>query len=76
MVAGEPLENDVLKCQLKRLDPSDYKVTFNTAEWKELQAIFPQGVCDYGKLGVGQEPTDGIWQSYPFPQEHDEASNN
>ena len=64
MVAGEPLENDVLKCQLKPLDARDYKVSFSGAEWAELSAIFPQGVCDYTKTGVGQEPTDGIWQFF------------
>jgi uncharacterized tannase-like protein DUF6351 len=64
MVAGEPLENDVLKCRLKALDPRDYKLTFTAAEGAELSAIFPQGVCDFSKLGIGQEPTDGIWQFF------------
>jgi hypothetical protein len=64
MVAGEPLENNVLKCQLKALDPRDYKMTFTSAEWAELRSIFPQGVCDYTKPGVEQEPTDGIWQFF------------
>lgn len=75
MVAGEPLENDVMKCRLKPLDRHDYKVAFTTAEWNELKAIFPQGVCDYNRLGVGQEPTDGVWQFFPFPQEQHQASN-
>lgn len=66
MVAGEPLQNDVLKCELKPLDPRDYKVTWSAAEWAELKEIFSSGTCDYTKFGVGQEPTDGIWQSYPF----------
>jgi hypothetical protein len=69
MVAGEPVENDVLKCHLKPLDRRDYKVTFTAAEWAELAATFPTGVCDYSKFGVGQEPTDGVWQSYPFDRE-------
>ena len=69
MVAGEPLENDVLKCKLKPLDRRDYTVTFTAAEWAELAAIFPNGVCDYSKFGVGQEPTDDTWQFYPFDEE-------
>jgi hypothetical protein len=69
MVAGEPVENDVLKCHLKPLNPHDYKVAFTAAEWAELRTIFPTGVCDYGKFGVGQEPTDGVWQFYPFDRE-------
>ena len=64
MVAGEPLENDVLKCRLKPIDARDYKVSLSSAEWAELHAIFPQGVCDYNKPGIGQEPTDGIWQFF------------
>jgi Tannase-like family of unknown function (DUF6351) len=71
IVAGEPLEHDVLKCQLKPLDPRDYKVAFTATEWAELRAIFPDGVCDYGKFGVGQEPTDGVWQFYPFDRDRD-----
>ena len=69
MVAGEPLQNDVLKCQLKPVDRRDYKVAFSADEWAELRDIFPNGVCDYDKFGVGQEPTAGVWQSYPFQVE-------
>jgi Tannase-like family of unknown function (DUF6351) len=72
MVAGEPLENDVLKCRLKPLDRRDYKVTFTAAEWAELREIFPTGVCNYDKPGVGQEPTDGVWQFFPFDDEEEE----
>jgi hypothetical protein len=71
MVAGEPLENDVLKCHLKALNPRDYKMTFTAAEWAELRTIFPTGVCDYDKLGVGQEPTDGVWQFFPFDRDRE-----
>jgi Tannase-like family of unknown function (DUF6351) len=64
MVAGEPLANDVLKCQLRPIDPSLYKVRFTPAETAQLKAIFPQGVCDYSRLGVGQQPPDGTWQMF------------
>jgi hypothetical protein len=64
MVAGEPLANDVLKCQLIPADPSLYKVRFTPAEIAQLNAIFPQGVCDYSKPGIGQQPPDGTWQVF------------
>jgi hypothetical protein len=64
MVAGEPLENNVLKCQLKPIDVRDYKVAFTANELDQLKAIFPQGVCDYSVPGVGQQPTEGTWQFF------------
>jgi len=68
MVAGGPLTNDVLECQLKPLDPADYRVVFTEAEWARLQRIFPTGVCDWSKPGVGQDVTPRTWLSYgPSP---------
>ncbi len=64
MVAGEPLANDVLKCELKPIDLSQYKVRFTAAEAAQLKAIFAHGVCDYSKPGVGQQPPDGTWQVF------------
>ena len=57
-VAGDPLTTDANKCQLRPLQRSDYHgITFTTAEWKSLQKTFPNGVCDYSKPGVDQQPT-------------------
>jgi hypothetical protein len=55
--AGEPtLANDVIKCQLKPLVRSDYyPVQFSDAEWAQLEAAFPTGVCDYSRPGVAQQ---------------------
>jgi hypothetical protein len=64
LVAGEPLENNVLKCRLKPIDARDYKVTFASAEVAQLNKIFPDGVCDYTLPGVDQTLTDGIWQFF------------
>jgi hypothetical protein len=64
LVAGEPLENNVIKCQVKAIDRADYKVSFTAAELAELKTIFPQGVCDYSVPGVGQRPTEGVWQFF------------
>lgn len=67
LVAGGPLTNDVLKCQLKPLDYSDYAVTFSDPEKKRLESVFAGGVCDWQKPGEHQEVND-IWLSFgPSP---------
>lgn len=53
-VAGGPVAANILKCQLKPLDASDYNVTFTSTEWTQLQQIFPNGVCDWSKSGINQ----------------------
>jgi hypothetical protein len=66
MVAGASLlGNSILKCQLKPIDFSDYKVTFSEAEKARLARIFPEGVCDWSKPGVEQQaPTLGTWHVF------------
>jgi len=65
-VAGQGVATDVLKCHLKPIDWSDYAVS--SADLALLQerlpAIFPGGVCDYTKRGVGQHPPVGTWLDY------------
>ncbi len=57
-VAGDAMTTDVNKCQMKPLDRNaDYGPGFSDAQCAEMRAIFPDGVCDYGKPGVGQAPT-------------------
>ncbi|WP_155403869.1 DUF6351 family protein [Variovorax paradoxus] len=57
-VAGGPLTEDILKCQLKPLAAADYApVTFSPTQWSRLQVAFAQGVCDWSKPGVGQVQT-------------------
>ena len=65
MVAGMPMTDDVIKCQLKPVSASDYASPPTAAQLAELQKIFPQGVCDYSKPGVGDkgEPSM-IWPSF------------
>jgi Tannase-like family of unknown function (DUF6351) len=63
-VAGEPLVNDLIKCQLKPIDLRDYQVTFTTQELAKLQAIFPTGVCDWSKPGVEQAGILSTWITY------------
>jgi len=56
-VAGGPLAENVLKCQLKPISRADYApVGVSDAQLARLQAVFPDGVCDFSKAGVGQQP--------------------
>jgi hypothetical protein len=54
-VAGGPLAENILKCELRPLISADYApLVFTPAQWARLQAVFPEGVCDWDKPGVGQ----------------------
>ena len=64
LAAGAPPLNDVLKCQLKPVDPTHYSQPLSPDQLDRLRAIFPGGVCDYSKPGVGQVPLEGNWLSY------------
>ncbi|MCB1672245.1 MAG: DUF6351 family protein [Gammaproteobacteria bacterium] len=67
LVAGGPLSNDILKCQLKPIDYGDYTVSFSDQEKARLEAIFPDGVCDWSKPGVHQQ-VNSTWLSFgPSP---------
>ncbi len=67
LVAGGPLTNDVLKCQLKPVSYADYEVEFTAEEKARLIAIFPQGVCDWSKPGLHQQ-VNQTWLSFgPSP---------
>lgn len=63
-----PATLDVLKCQLKPIDPADYAMTLTAEEMRRLEAMFSGGVCDWSKPGVGQVPNTRTWLSYgPSP---------
>ncbi|MDE0624349.1 MAG: DUF6351 family protein [Bryobacterales bacterium] len=64
IAAGAPLEGDILKCQLKPLDPADYGPSLNSEQLTRLSAVFPGGVCDYSKPGIGQVPLERTWIRY------------
>lgn len=64
LVAGAPLTNDVIECQLKQIDFSEYDVTFNPTQSGRLASIFPNGVCDWSEPGVEQTPIKGTYQRY------------
>ncbi len=64
IMAGAPLTDDVLKCTLKPVEPTDYNVMLTPAQIAKLKATFPQGVCDYKRPGVAQQRVDGTWHRY------------
>jgi hypothetical protein len=64
MAAGAPLADDILKCQLKPVDPADYKQPLGGTELARLRTIFPEGVCDYSRSGVEQQGIEGAWLRY------------
>lgn len=64
LIAGAPLTNDVLKCQLKPINYSDYKAIFSAAQKARMATIFPDGVCDFSKPGVEQGPLKGTYRRY------------
>lgn len=64
IASGGPLAGSILKCQLKTVDNKDYVRPFDTSQLARLKTIFPQGVCDYSKPGVGQQVVSKVWQSY------------
>jgi hypothetical protein len=64
LAAGEPLAQDVLKCQLKPVDGGDYAQHLTTDQLARLKTIFPGGVCDYTRPGVEQGPLADTWLSY------------
>lgn len=64
IVAGGPATNDVLKCRLKPVAMSDYKVLFSTGQQQRLRRIFQAGVCDFRKSGIGQVQQRGTFVRY------------
>lgn len=75
-VAGGPLNGNVLKCQLKPIDPSDYPAPVSAADLDRLRAIFPGGVCDWSRPGVNQVPVVP-WASFgPAPTNRIGTSTN
>ena len=55
-VAGGSLTENILKCQLKPIDPADHApAVLDASQLARLNAVFPNGVCDWTKPGVGQQ---------------------
>ena len=58
-----------MKCQLRPIDMTDYKVALTPDQEARLKRIFADGVCDWSKPGVNQVPLAGTWLSFgPAPK--------
>ncbi|PTU32997.1 DUF6351 family protein [Stenotrophobium rhamnosiphilum] len=64
MAAGMPLTDDVIKCQLKPINASDYPAGITEAQLNKLRTLYPQGVCDYTKSSVGFTEKSMLWPSF------------
>lgn len=62
--AGGPRSGHVLKCELKAPDPADYEVDLTAEQYRELQEIFPRGVCDWFVPSAGQTTPAAPDRSY------------
>ena len=68
IAAGEPLKQDVLKCQLRPIDAGSYPA-LSAKQLERLKGAFPTGVCDYSKPGIQQSTLAGTWLAYPMPED-------
>ena len=67
MVAGADVANDVVVCRKRPVSRSAYAVRFTDREFARLRRLFPEGVCDWSKPGVGRRGLAGTWQSFNRP---------
>lgn len=56
--AGAPIDSIIAKCQTKPLNAADFGSP-NQNQLDRLNAIFPNGICDYSKSGVNEGPVTG-----------------
>jgi hypothetical protein len=76
-VAGGPSANDNVACRLQPLDRGSYTlkvaeqetpvpIPFTDDEWARMQAVFPQGVCDWSEPARGEQRAE-TWLVYSNP---------
>lgn len=67
-VAGAPLANNIVSCQLRPINSVDYAVGFTQAQYAELNDVFPEGVCDWSRGDISEAKHQGVWLSFgPSP---------
>lgn len=67
-VAGAPLANNIVACELRPPGRFDYAVQFTEEEFAELQQIFSAGVCDWSQDDRSGASHQGVWTSFgPSP---------
>lgn len=63
LAAGMPMTDDVIRCQLKPVDPADYDPPLNEEQLAQLREVFAEGVCDYDKPAAEDVAKSMIWAS-------------
>ncbi len=63
MVAGMPMTDDIIRCQLRPVDAADYAGALSDAQIDEVREIFPDGVCDFTKPAAEDVEHSLIWPS-------------
>lgn len=64
MVAGGPVTEDILACNRRPLDRASHPGAFTDDQWARVQAVFPDGVCDWDAPGIGQVPITDTWLAF------------
>ncbi len=68
IVAGAPITEHIVKCALQSVDQAIaaglYSIELSADQRERLEAIFPEGVCDYSRPGVGERDPIGTWLRY------------
>lgn len=63
--ADMPIANDIVKCTLKPVDPTEYGTALTGLQLARLQSIFPDGTCDTSAPGVGFQISRKSWRALP-----------
>jgi len=63
-IAGAPLANDIVSCQMKPVSLADYLVEISADQFSQLQDAFPEGVCDWSKGDASNARYQGTWNSF------------
>lgn len=63
MVAGMPMSDDIIRCQLRPVDAADYGGRLSDAQLNQVREIFPDGVCDFSKPAAEDVERSMIWPS-------------
>ena len=61
--AGAPHRAEMLKCQLKNVDLSDYESPLSDTQVERLRSIFSAGVCDYTRSTAEMSPQPILWNA-------------
>lgn len=62
--AGQPLDGLTARCELQPVESLDVADRLDAAQLDRLRAVFPEGVCDWSRPGVGTVPVEGTWLNY------------